>query len=97
VSWPLCELQTYVQVRVLANVYVVVVVVSVSLSVCEPASCYLLSLLVFWWLSGCVFVGLFLVSVCCEGHLVWGVKCAGCSICGVGCYVVCVLCVYVVF
>jgi len=50
-----------------------------------------------WCFDGCVFVGLFLVSVCCEGRLVWGVKCAGCLICGVGCWAVCVFCVCFVF
>jgi len=31
----------------------------------------------FFCFGGCVFVCLFLVSVCCEGRLVWGMKCAG--------------------
>jgi len=38
-----------------------------------------------WCFGGCVYVWVFLVSVCCEGRLVWGVKCAGCLICGVVC------------
>jgi len=45
-----------------------------------------------------VFVGLFLVSVCCEGPEVWGLKCAGYLICWCGllrcvCFV-CLLCVF---